>query len=515
LTIRVSEAVVKVLEDLNVETVFGIPGRWVNPLYIALSESKIKHVLMRHEQAAAHAADGYARVSGKVGVCLATAGPGALGLVLGIATAYKDHVPLLAITGQVPLKLKGKRVTEELNLVNIFKHITKMSLEITNPSKAYEQIFLAAIEAQSECPAPVHVSIPEDVQRSKTSIRKQHYFKKHRTTPRKEDVDIVSEMLNKAEKPLILAGQGVLLSNAEHELWKLVKKTSIPIITTLMARGIIPEDNPLNLGFAGYYGSIEANRAFAESDLVLALGCSLSYNTMFHIKPKEKTIVQVDVSEHNFNKEYATLTIKSDVETFIAKLLGKVKPRSRVWIKGGKQQYRLKNGKGLSIAKILSKELNRKTVFVLDIGEHTLWSISSIKAYMPRTIILPGNLATVGYSLPAAIGAKLAKPKMNTVAVMGDGGFYASSSELGIIKQYNIPIMIVVYNNKYYGLTKKFQEKIYRKSFGVYLGDFSCAKIAEAYGILSYVVSKPEELKEIIPKNIEEPLLIEIPLGSS
>ena len=282
-----------------------------------------------------------------------------------------------------------------------------------------------------------------------------------------------------------------------------------------MARGIIPEDNPLNLGFAGYHGSIEANKAFAESDLVLALGCSLSYNTMFHIKPKEKTIVQVDVSEHNFNKEYATLTIKSDVKTFIAKLLGKVKPRSRAWIKGGKQQYRLKNGKGLSIAKTLSKELSRKTVFVLDIGEHTLWSISSIKAYMPRTIILPGNLATVGYSLPAAIGAKLAKPKMNTVAIMGDGGFYALSSELGVIKQYNIPIMIVVYNNKYYGLTKKFQEKIYRKSFGVYLGDFSCAKIAEAYGILSYVVSKPEELKEIIPKNIEEPLLIEVPLGSS
>lgn len=516
MAIRVSEAIVKALEDLNVKTVFGIPGRWVNPLYIALSESKIKHILMRHEQAAAHAADGYARVSGKIGVCIATAGPGALGLVLGVATACKDHIPLLAITGQIPLKLKGKRITEELNLVNIFEHITKMSLEVTDPSKAYEQIFLAAIKAQSGCPAPVHISIPEDIQRSKTSIKRQRFeIKKYRVIPKKEDVDIVSEMLNRAEKPLILAGQGVLLSNAEHELWKLAEKNNIPIVTTLMARGIIPENNPLNIGFAGYHGSIEANKVLAESDLVLALGCSLSYNTMFHMKPKEKTIIQVDVSELNFNKEYATLTIKSDVKTFIIRLLGKVKPRSRAWVKGGKQQYRLKNSKGLSIAKTIGKELSGKTIFVLDIGEHTLWSISSIKAYMPRTIILPGNLATVGYSLPAAIGAKLAKPEMNTVAIMGDGGFYASSSELSVIKQYNIPIMIVVYNNRYYGLTKRFQEKIYKKSFGVYLGDFSCAKIAEAYGILSYAVSRPEELKEIIPKNIEEPLLIEITLGSS
>lgn len=506
---KVAEALVKILEKADIGVVFGVPGKWISPVYIALSESKIKHILMRHEQAAAHAADGYARITGKPGVCIATAGPGALGLVLGVATAYKDHIPLLTVTGQVPLKLKGKRVTEEFNLVSVFKHITKMSIEIVEPIKAYEQIFSALHATTSGCPAPVHISIPEDVQLRRTEV-KEISLKKTPTTVEPDILDLVSNMINNSEKPLILAGQGVVFSRAEKELYEFAKKTKIPIVTTLMARGVISEDDSLNLGFVGYYGNIEANRALAESDLILALGCSLSYNTVFHIEPKAKIIIQVDIDERSFNKQYATLTIKSDVKCFLIKMIRKIKSKSKLWIRGGKQEYKVITGKGFEIAKTLSKMFDKDTVFVLDIGQHTLWSISTIKAYRPRTIIFPGNMATLGYSLPASIGVKAAKPNLNVVAIMGDGAFYASSTELAVLKQFNIPIAIIVYNDKHYGLTKRFQEKMFKKSFGVYLGEFSCAKIAKAYGIKAHIVRSVDELKELDITNIDEPVLVEI-----
>lgn len=510
---NIAKALVKILEEAGINVVFGAPGKWIGPIYIALSESKIKHILMRHEQAAAHAADGYARITGKPGVSIATAGPGALGLVLGVATAYKDHIPLLAITGQVPLKLRGKRVTEEFDLVSVFKHITKMSLEITEPTKAYEQIFFALRETINKCPAPVHISIPEDVQLRRTEIKKV-VFRKPCIKAENTVLDLVSDMINNSTKPLILAGQGVIFSRAEKSLYEFARKVKIPIVTTLMARGIIPEDNPLNLGFAGYYGNIEANKAIAESDLILALGCSLSYNTMFHVESKTKIIVQVDVSEYNFNEQYSTLTVKSDVKYFVTEIVRKIKPKNKLWIKGGKQEYRKISLREAEVVKTLNNILGENMVLILDIGQHALWSISGIRVHRPRTIIFPGNMATLGYSLPASIGVKAAKPDLNVVAIMGDGAFYASSSELGVLKQFNLPIIIIVYNDKHYGLTKKFQEDMFKKSFGVYLGNFSCAKIAEAYNIKSYIISKHEELKDLIPRTIEEPMLIEITLDN-
>jgi len=507
--LKVAEALVKILEKVGIDVVFGVPGRWISPVYIALSESKIKHILMRHEQAAAHAADGYARVTGRPGVCIATAGPGALGLVLGVATAFKDHIPLLAITGQVPLKLRGKRVTEEFDLVSVFKHITKMSIEIIEPTKAYEQMASALQTAMSRCFAPVHISIPEDIQLRRTEI-KEITLKKASTKVRSDIIDLVSNMVNDSERPLILAGQGVILSKAEKELYEFAKRTKIPVVTTLMARGVISEDDSLNLGFVGYYGNVEANKALAESDLILALGCSLSYNTVFHIEPGSKTVVQVDVEERNFNKQYATLTIKSDVKYFITKIAQKIKPKDKLWFKGGKQEYKVITNKGFEIAKTLSKIFSENTIYVLDIGQHTLWSISSIKARKPRTIIFPGNMATLGYSLPASIGVKAAKPNLNVVAIMGDGAFYASSTELGVLKQFNLPVAIIVYNDKHYGLTKRLQEKMFKKSFGVYLGEFSCAKIAESYNIETHVVRNANELKELNIAHIDEPVLVEV-----
>ena len=507
---KVAEALIRVLEKVGIDVVFGIPGKWINPLYVALSESKIKHVLMRHEQAASHAADGYARVSGKPGVCFATAGPGALGLVLGVATAYKDHIPLLAVTGQIPLKLKGRRVAEEFDLVKIFKHITKMSIEIAEPLKAYEQMITALHATISGCPAPVHISIPEDVQLRRTKA-KDIYLKNYSVPARPEIIELVSKMISNSEKPLILAGQGTIFSMAERELYNFAKKVKIPIATTLMARGVISEDDPLNVGFVGFYGNIEANRALIESDLVLALGCSLSYNTTFHISPKEKTIIQVDIDEHNFNKQYATITIKSDVKQFLIEIIKKVKPKSKLWVKGRKQKrYKVEANKGLKIAKTLNDMFYKNTIFVLDVGQYTSWFISAIKAYKPRTIIFPGNMATLGYSLPASIGAKFAKPYLNVVAIMGDGAFYASSTELGVLKQFRLPILVVVYNDGYYGSVKKFQERTFKKSFGVYLGKFSCAKVAEAYGIEAHVIRNYSELKELNITKVDEPIVVEI-----
>ncbi len=504
-SIRGADAAVKALEDLNVKYVFGLPGRWILPFYDALSNSQIRHISMYDERSAAHAADGYARASREIGVCAATSGPGAMGLTLGIATAYKDHSPVLAITGQLPSKRAHPASPEYFELHLFFQPITKKSILISSADEAYPAIINAHQEAISGCHGPVHLSFPEDSQTalSKTEVST---FQLH-VEPPKFSIEEAANLLLSAAKPLILAGRGVLHAKAESLLIKAAEHLRIPVATTLAARGVIPEDHPLCLGPAGVRGSHEANRAMDESDFVLALGCSLSPLTMRFKKPLR--LLQVDIAPQHFNENYADRFLQADARDFLEALLQFTPQSKQPWIQGGQQAYPQVSSLSMRFAKAIAS-MHSGSTFVLDIGQHTIWLLYAIKALRPLKLIFSHGMAAMGFALPAAIGAKLARPEDELVAVMGDGGLYTSLQNLLVLRDLELPMVIYVFNNQGYGLIRQTQEQLFKKTYAVEFGEWSITKIAEAIGLEAVQVEAPEALDPRSLKNVEESTLVEL-----
>jgi acetolactate synthase-1/2/3 large subunit len=502
-----SEVVVGALERFGFKTAFGMPGMWSISLYEALRESRIRHVLVRHEEFAAYAADGYARASGKPGLCMGTAGPGAINIAAGLAVPFRDHSPVLAITGQVPTEERGMGWIEDMDLQSVFTPVTKSTAEASSLN-AYDCIASAYLSALEGCPGPAHVSIPGDVQRS-PSRGNSYVPAVPRPEPDPQAVEAALESISGSSRPLILAGWGAVLSGASEGVARLAEALPSHVATSYMGRGAIPEDHPLALGPAGRRGTAAANSALTSSDLIISLGCRLSNLTLYRSKVSAK-VIHVDVEEKNFSPR-ASLRVKSDTSAFVDALLPRLKPMGRKTLPAREPEPPHGPQPGaLGFARAIASAGD--AIFSVDIGQHTIWLMQSLLVRKPRHTLISGNMSAMGFSLPAAIGAKLACPDEKVVAVMGDGGFQMTAGELSTIKENGLAIAVCVFNNRSLGLIRQLQESVYGKAFGV---DYPCppdyVKMAESCHVRGVRAGSPSDVTEAL-RRFDEPVVIEIPV---
>jgi acetolactate synthase-1/2/3 large subunit len=488
----------------GVTTVFGYPGGAILPTYDAMLDYPVRHVLVRHEQGAAHMADGYARASGKVGVAIATSGPGATNLTTGIATAMLDSSPTVFITGQVSSKVLGTDAFQEVDVTGITLPITKHNALVTDVRHLARTLREAFVIARSGRPGPVLVDITKDTQQAKTDFHwpeAVHLPGLHEPAPpRAEDVARAVELIEKAERPLILAGAGVMKAGASPALVQFAEKTHTPVALTLLGIGGFPQSHPLCLGMMGMHGEAFANRAIQEADLLLAFGMRFDDRVTGNIKtyaPHARKIhVEIDASEVGKN-------VKVDV-ALVADLLAALKAltpavparRHEAWqaqIEAWRQDTRSRdilhrehNGRLLAahVMHDIWKTTGGDALVVSDVGQHQMWEAQYYKHDRPLTLITSGGLGTMGFALPAAIGAKMARPEAEVWVVAGDGGFQMTQSELATLQQEKLDIKIAVVNNGYLGMVRQWQEFFHDKRYAatpMLSPDF--VKLADAYGI--------------------------------
>jgi acetolactate synthase I/II/III large subunit len=516
---RFADVIIEILELEDVKFIFGHPGEQILPLYEALRKSKIKHVLMRHEQGAAHAADAYARISGKFGVCIATAGPGALNLTMGIATAYKDSVPLLIITGDVPTYLKGGDVFQEIETSQIFKPITLNSFNIKNSEEGVLKLREAMLMFRNGITGPIHLSIPSDVLNEKLDVS---LVDKGGDLPREiKRLDLDSRLkaamaqIEGAERPLIIAGNGIFWSKATEKLLKFADKYKIPVSTTYPARGLFPDENSLYLGMIGIRGTEAANFAGKNADVIMALGSRLSERTMTGVG--KSTIIQVNLDEKSLKGD---INIKQDVRTFLDSLSTLNITDRQKWLQElGKytSAYEIKTNFDTipvkpqrAIKEIL--DASEGSIIVNDAGSHTTWVTLLQRIKEPASLIFSGGFAPMGYALPASVGASLAKPQKSVVVIVGDGGFQMTLQELATIMELNIPVLICLINNNSLGIIKQWQKMYYQKSYAVELKNPDFIKLAKSYGMETKRVNSPYRVYQATKKALlsGKPYFIEV-----
>ncbi|MEM4862174.1 MAG: biosynthetic-type acetolactate synthase large subunit [Candidatus Nezhaarchaeales archaeon] len=517
-----AEAIVRSLKREGVKVIFGIPGGAVLPLYDALYDSDIRHILGRHEQCVAHMADGYARASGKPGVCIATSGPGATNLVTGLATAYMDSSPVVALTGQVARHMIGRDAFQEADIIGIVTPITKYCFQITSAKEIPKVFKTAFIIASTRRPGPVLIDIPVDVQREQAEIvfTDELDTKGYDPNPPRVDIDKVkkaAEVLAEAERPLILSGGGVISSGAHVELLTLAEMLSAPVVTSLMGKGSIPEDHPLCLGMIGMHGKAYANYAVVECDVLLAIGTRFADRTTGKFdefaKGAYKIHVDIDLAEINKNVR-VDLPIVGDAKEvlrLLIKELKKCKSKSRdAWLNRIKelrsafeqgveeQQTALKPS---SVIKLLNKLLEPgKSIVTTGVGQNQMWSALHYLARAPRSFITSGGLGTMGFGFPAALGAKVACPDKVVVDIDGDGSFLMTEQDLATSVTEGIPVIVVILNNSSLGMVRQWQHLMYKRRFiaidlrGV--PDF--VKLAQAYGAEGVRPGSLEELEKAL-----------------
>jgi acetolactate synthase-1/2/3 large subunit len=529
-----AELMVQSLIKEGVKVVFGIPGlsnmKFYDVLYDYVKNGDIRVILVRHEQAAAHAADGYARASGFPGVCTATSGPGALNLVTGIATAYWDSSPVIAITGQVPLSSMGKLSFQEADIVGITQHITKFVIRLSRAEDIPKWVKNAFYIALSGRPGPVVIDVPRDLWTKNVdnisfptspNIKGYNGFKL-RAEP--ELVKKAASILINAEKPLILVGAGVVWSSATEEVLTLSNLLGVPIVSTLLGKAAIPHDYPLYLGMLGYYGRAEANKAFIESDAVLVVGARLSDRTLPSPKDIEsKKIIMVNIDPTDIEKQpfKVEVGLVGDAKIVLRDLINAlmhlgVKGYRSEWIKRVvelKEYYEAlyyrDDGKGLKpwrVLKTLREVLPRDTIVTTGVGQHQMWVALFWDVLKPRTFISSGGMGTMGFGLPAAIGAKIARPESTVVNLDGDGSFLMTANNLPVAVEENIPVISVIFDNRVLGLVRQVQELFFNnREIAVDLGyktDF--VKLAEAFGALGFDVKSYEDLTTAVRKAMKE-----------
>ncbi len=530
---KASDAIVKSLLNEDVDTIFGYPGAAVIDLYESLRKSKIRHVLVRQEQAAAHSASGYARVSGKVGVCIVTSGPGATNLITGIATAYMDSIPLVIITGQVKSAMIGRDVFQEADITGATESFTKHSYLVKNANDLPRIIKEAFYIASTGRPGPVLIDIPSDVQAGK--LEKYTYpetvdIRGYKPTVRghigqiKRAVKAISE----SKRPLIVAGGGVLLSNAAGELNCFVDKSKIPVVHTLMGKGAIPTNNPYYVGMVGTHGFPQANRAMAKSDLLIFIGARIADRAWggFGDKMLENVrVIHIDVDPAEIGKNLGShIPLVGDAKNILSEMVSKTEPLdTNEWLKE-LETYKKDVQRSASdlvnpkyAIELLSRKLNDKAVMVADVGQNQIWAARNFEDKTGRCFLTSGGLGTMGYSLPAAVGAKFASPKRQVVAVVGDGGFQMSQYELGTISSNNLGIIILLFNNSRLGMVRELQDNCYGALMAVELDknpDF--IKLCDAYRINGVRVTDNSMLEDAFDKAIKHkgPFLVECVVAS-
>jgi len=512
----------------GVDTIFGISGGAVIHLYHALPEYPIHHVLMRHEQGAAHAADGYARATGKVGVCIATSGPGATNLVTGLATAHMDSSPVVAITGQVATSLIGTDAFQEVDIVGISQPITKHNYLVTDIGELPTVIKEAFYIARTGRPGPVLIDIAKDVQAAEIDYAyPEEVYLPGFPLPEgdlAEPVQQVAQMLREAQKPLIIAGHGVVLAGAEDELLALVEKGSIPVVTTLLGISTMPETHPLCLGMAGMHGEAYTNLALGEADLIMSLGSRFDDRLTGKLSQfgQQAKIIHVDIDPVEVDKMVTVdVAVLGDLKEVLPALIPQIEERDRqAWL-GRIQEWRDDSARrdivGQETDELVPQYVVRQlweatrgeAIMVSDVGQNQMWEAQYFTHHRRRGLLSSGGLGTMGFALPAAIGAQMGRRDDLVWATAGDGGFQMNIQELATIVQEKLPLKIAVLNNGYLGMVRQWQQLFFEGRYsGTPLLGPDFAKVAEAYGITGF---KVQEKGEVVPA-IEQALAIEGPV---
>ncbi len=500
-----AEILCETLTHLGVRDLFGYPGGAILPVYDALGKSKLHHVLVRHEQGATHMADGYARASGGVGVAMATSGPGATNMVTGIATAMLDSSPVVCITGQVSSKLLGSDAFQEIDITGITMPITKHNVVVSRAEDIARTVREAFVIANSGRPGPVLVDITKDAQQAscdfnwETSAPKLP-VKRQRVNYDKAEFDRAVELLNSAKRPLILAGHGIMVSGAMRAFEQFVRTGNIPVAMTLLGIGCFPASDPMNLGMMGMHGEAWVNHAIQEADLLIAVGMRfddrVTGDLRTYARDARKIHIEIDRSEINKNVKVDSALV-GDAREVLEQLIPAIQHRDRgdwlAHIRELKGDSAVRDIQGLPdnghlyaahVINDLWKETNGEAIVVTDVGQHQMWEAQYYHHNQPRSLVTSGGLGTMGFALPAAIGAKFAKPDADVWVVVGDGGFQMTMCELATIVQEKIKVNIAIINNGFLGMVRQWQEFFYDKRYvatPLVAPDF--AALANAFGI--------------------------------
>ncbi|TPG71284.1 biosynthetic-type acetolactate synthase large subunit [Brevibacillus laterosporus] len=517
-----AETLLRCLLLEGVEHIFGYPGGAVLPIYDSLYSSRLKHILARHEQGAIHAADGYARASGKAGVVVATSGPGATNLVTGIATAQMDSVPLVCITGNVAQNMIGTDAFQEANITGITMPITKHNYfvrDIRDIPRIIKEAFYIATTGR---PGPVLIDIPKDVCNmvapfealESISVRGYHPT----LVPSDEEMQQFITAINKSSRPVIMAGGGILAANAHRELLAFSELTHIPVISTFMGLGNFPGTHELALGMPGMHGNYTANQALIHADCVIGLGARFDDRiTMGRTKEfaPNATIVHVDIDPAELGKNVETaVCVAGDIKSTLEKALVLAKPlETSAWKKqlhGWQQAYPYsykKDGqlKPQEVIEMLYETTNGEAIVTTDVGQHQMWCAQYYKIKKPRSFISSGGLGTMGFGFPSAIGAQIAHPDRTVISVVGDGGFQMTNQELAILAQHKLPVKVVIINNQCLGMVRQWQEIFYDQRYSSI--DLTCSpdfvKLAEAYGVRGMRATTSEEAQAVWKEALE------------
>lgn len=521
-----SEIIAECLLEQGVDTVFGYPGGAVLEIYDALYKyrDKIKHIMTAHEQGASHAADGYARATGKTGVVIATSGPGATNLVTGIATAFMDSIPMVAITGNVGRTLLGKSSFQEVDIAKIVEPVTKASFQIKSMEELAPTIRKAFKIAESDRKGPVLIDVPKDITALKTEYTKEIIEHTEKTTETDSETvaDIISA-LESCKRPVIYAGGGVILSNASKELTEFAEILDAPVCCTLMGMGGISSEHPLFAGNLGMHGAVETGMAIKNADLIVAAGARFSDRVAGDTKKfgENATIIHLDIDEREINKNVQVdKWLLGNLKDLLAELKNKLSQQNHEQWKQELSKYstttEVKIGSYITPQEILRElETLRKPddIVVTDVGQHQMWAAQECGFKKPRTFLTSGGLGTMGYGMGASIGAFMGCPDKKVFLITGDGSFHMNMNEMVTLKSYNIPVIIMVFNNTVLGMVRQWQKLFYDRRFSETdphrATDF--VQAAKSFGIDGMRVSKSEDIKPTLEKaiSINAPVLID------
>ena len=532
-----AEALLKCLIEEGVDTIFGYPGGAIMPVYDKLLdyEDKLKHILTRHEQGAAHAAQAYAMVSGKPGICFATSGPGATNLITGIANAYLDSVPVVFITAQVVSGLIGTDAFQETDILGVSMPVTKWNCQIKKSEDIPGIIAKAFYIATTGRPGPVLIDITKDAQLEKLSFKykKCSYLRSYNPhiPLNKRALESAAIMINHAEKPMILAGHGVLISGAEKKLLEFAEKTGIPVAVTLLGLSSFPSGHRLYTGFLGMHGNYGPNLLTNEADLIIAIGMRFDDRVTGNLKKyaKQARIIHIEIDEAEINKNVIVdLEIHNDAKEALDYLIPLVKQKSyQSWIREfricDKTEYEkvikseTKPVKGEirmgEVVKMVSDLTNGDTVVVTDVGQNQMTAARYFKFTEPNSLVTSGGMGTMGFGLPASVGAKIGRPEKQVVAFLGDGGFQMTIQELGTILHYKIPVKIIILNNGFLGMVRQWQDMFFKKRYAsTELVNPDFVTVAKGFSIPGKKVSDRKELKSSLEKMLaaEGPYILDI-----
>ena len=539
-TMTGAQAVVQSLIEEGVDRIFGYSGGAIMPVYDALYdvEDKLTHVLTRHEQGATHAAQGYARATGKTGVCLATSGPGATNLITGIADAQIDSTPLVCITGQVKSTLLGSDAFQETDVIGISMPVTKWNFQVTKAAEIPEAIAKAFYIARSGKPGPVLLDITKDAQFEKVDFEYQPFvsMRSYQPVPHADHVKLkqAAELIDQSKRPLVLFGQGVILSNAEEEFKTFIEKAGLPAAWTIMGLSALDSEHPLNVGMLGMHGNYAPNKLTNECDVLIAVGMRFDDRVTGDLNryAKQAKVIHLEIDPAEIDKNVKTdVAILGDAKESLKQLTRTINPNSHFqWMKRfrtlEKEEYEVVINKELNpdsdqlsmgeVVHCINERSDGKSVIVTDVGQHQMVACRYARFRKSKSMITSGGLGTMGFCLPAAIGAKMGAPEKQVIAIVGDGGFQMTIQELGTIFQNDVPVKIVLLNNEFLGMVRQWQELFFEKRYAsTHMVNPDFQTIVSGYNIKSRLVEDGSELKDAVQEMLDskESFFLEVRVG--